>query len=156
MLEIRCKGNPYEVGLQHGTAARTQVLSSVAFYKSLFQRVANLSWSEVHVEALRFMPMLDKGWNAYIEEMRGLACGAGVGFESVLALNVRTEIAFGMFNDGCTAFSWRGAGKSFLAQNWDVSCKPLANSKLRSYGSLGVVESGAEGKHNLGTHRPTE
>src|SRR5947209_19922885 len=57
---------------------------------------------------------------AYIEEMRGLAEGAEVDFESVLALNVRTEIAYGMFNDGCTAFSWREGEESFLAQNWDV------------------------------------
>ncbi|KAL8841482.1 MAG: hypothetical protein Q9170_000945 [Blastenia crenularia] len=51
--------------------------------------------------------------------MQGLATGAGVPFLSILALNVRTEIAFGMFSDGCTAFSWKHGDTSILAQNWD-------------------------------------
>jgi isopenicillin-N N-acyltransferase-like protein len=32
---------------------------------------------------------------------------------------VRTEIAFGMLSDGCTALSWKTSDASFLAQNWD-------------------------------------
>ncbi|MCJ1455793.1 hypothetical protein MMC28_006149 [Mycoblastus sanguinarius] len=35
-------------------------------------------------------------------------------------MNVRTEIAYGMAQDGCTALSWRrDPSSSFLAQNWD-------------------------------------
>lgn len=49
----------------------------------------------------------------------GVADGAGVAHEEIIALNVRTEIAFGMFSDGCTALSWRTSYSSFLAQNWD-------------------------------------
>ena len=82
-----------------------------------------MSWPEVHAEAVKFLPMLNEGgWKDYVEEMRGVAEGAGVEFESVLAMNVRTEIAYGMFNDGCTGLSWRqhDEGLSFLAQNWDV------------------------------------
>ena len=55
----------------------------------------------------------------------GLAEGAGQPFLSILALNVRTEIAYGMEkkkeNDGCTALSYYSDGSAFLAQNWDVS-----------------------------------
>lgn len=42
-------------------------------------------------------------------------------FDSILALNVRTEIAYGMATDGCTAFSWKSKNQSFHAQTWDVS-----------------------------------
>jgi hypothetical protein len=56
-----------------------------------------------------------------VEEMRGVADGASLDLEDILALNVRTEIAYGMFSDGCTAFSWKVGEKSFIAQNWDVS-----------------------------------
>jgi len=42
--------------------------------------------------------------------MQGVADGAGVEYEDILAMNVRTEIAFGAFNVG---------EKSLLAQNWD-------------------------------------
>ncbi|MCJ1354427.1 MAG: hypothetical protein MMC33_004415 [Icmadophila ericetorum] len=35
-------------------------------------------------------------------------------------MNVRTEIAYGMFTDGCTALCWAlKDGNTFLAQNWD-------------------------------------
>lgn len=37
----------------------------------------------------------------------------------ILAINVRTEITFGLFSDGCTALSWRTDQASYLAQNWD-------------------------------------
>ncbi|MCJ1335538.1 hypothetical protein MMC09_000810 [Bachmanniomyces sp. S44760] len=51
--------------------------------------------------------------------MKGVASGAETPFLSILAVNVRTEIAFGMFADGCTAFSWKTDKTNFLAQNWD-------------------------------------
>lgn len=47
----------------------------------------------------------------------GVAEGAGVSFDSILAMNVRTEIAYGMFSDGCTALSWKAGDASLLAQN---------------------------------------
>lgn len=35
-------------------------------------------------------------------------------------MNVRTEIAYGMFTDGCTALCWAVSNSdTFLAQNWD-------------------------------------
>ena len=41
-------------------------------------------------------------------------------YDAILALNVRTEVAYGMARDGCTALSWKtSSGASFLAQNWD-------------------------------------
>ena len=53
--------------------------------------------------------------------LEGLAAGAEVDYESILALNARTEIVYGMAVDGCTALSWKIENQSFLAQNWDVS-----------------------------------
>ena len=63
--------------------------------------------------------------------MRGLADGANVPFNSILALNVRTEIAYGMFADGCTAYSWLSESESekgsWLAQNWDWEMEQSPN-----------------------------
>ena len=72
------------------------------------------------------MPFLTNhpSWTPLKHEIEGIAAGADVDFLDILALNVRTEIAYGMFSDGCTAFSWRGNGEGeggFIAQNWDVS-----------------------------------
>jgi isopenicillin-N N-acyltransferase-like protein len=58
-------------------------------------------------------------WPAYHEEMRGIADGASRDLFDIVALNVRTEINFGCFSDGCTALSWRTSQHAWLAQNWD-------------------------------------
>lgn len=73
--------------------------------------------------------MIRRKWPAYLEEMRGIAEGAGVELADVLAFNVRTEIAFGLFSDGCTMLAWHStqpSGSAFIAQNWDVSTTGVA------------------------------
>jgi hypothetical protein len=54
----------------------------------------------------------------------GIADGSGTELLDIIALNVRTEIAFGQFSDGCTSLSWKTEKRSFLGQNWDVSVHP--------------------------------
>jgi isopenicillin-N N-acyltransferase-like protein len=51
--------------------------------------------------------------------MRGIAEGAGVKLLDIVALNVRTEINFGLFSDGCTSLAWHTENRAFLGQNWD-------------------------------------
>lgn len=112
-----------------------------------------MTWDQVLVEAEKYVKPLrqhangDK-CNRYLHEIEGLAEGAGVSMLDILALNVRTEIMFGLFteekmtngkpvvqnnnipSDGCTSIGWLdssssssasslSSGQSFLAQNWD-------------------------------------
>jgi hypothetical protein len=53
--------------------------------------------------------------------MRGIADGSGRELLDIVALNVRTEINFGLFSDGCTSLAWKTGERSWLGQNWDVS-----------------------------------
>jgi isopenicillin-N N-acyltransferase-like protein len=119
MLEVLCSGTPEEVGYHHGSKGKLQISRSITFYKNLFQSKCGMDWEEVNQFAIKYEPYLQQHWPQYIEEMQGVAKGAGVTYPNILALNVRTEVAFGNFNDGCTAFSWKGAKSSILAQNWD-------------------------------------
>ena len=119
MLEVICSGTTHEVGYHHGATAKLQISRSMTFYKDLFQSKCKMNWEEVKVFALKYQPYLEQHWPQYIEEMYGVAKGAGVAYADILALNVRTEVAFGNFIDGCTALSWKGARSSILAQNWD-------------------------------------
>ena len=52
--------------------------------------------------------------------MQGIADGSGRDLLDIVALNVRTEINFGLFSDGCTALAWHTEERAWLAQNWDV------------------------------------
>lgn len=118
-----------QIGHTHGTKARSQIEGSIAFYAGLFKETAKLDWPRVRTTALEFEPVIRRKWPAYLEEMRGIAEGAGVELADVLALNVRTEIAFGLFTDGCTMLAWHSkqpGGSAFIAQNWDVSAARVA------------------------------
>ena len=113
--------------------AAAQIRGSIAFYSQLFQKTCSLSWPEVLREAEQYVAPLETLTPRFIEEICGIAAGAGVDFLDVLALNVRTEINFGLFtgdaasktkvadtpSDGCTALSWLTDGNSWLCQNWD-------------------------------------
>ncbi|KAF1985274.1 AAT-domain-containing protein [Aulographum hederae CBS 113979] len=119
MLEIKCSGTPYQIGFKHGNEAKVQIERCITFYAGQFKKNAKLDWSEVKPTALQFEPIIKSKWPAFLEEMQGIADGAGVDLASVIAINVRTEITFGLFTDGCTALSWHNNRNSFLAQNWD-------------------------------------
>lgn len=110
-----------QIGHTHGSQARLQVSRTIAFYTGMFQDVAKLDWDHVRNVAMEYEPVLKQKWPRYLDEIQGLADGAGVELADIIACNVRTEIAFGLFSDGCTALSWKpkGGGESWLAQNWD-------------------------------------
>jgi isopenicillin-N N-acyltransferase-like protein len=61
--------------------------------------------------------------------MRGIADGAKRDLLDIVALNVRTEINFGLFSDGCTALAWHTGDHAWLGQNWDVSNKQQTTYK---------------------------
>ncbi|QKX55102.1 uncharacterized protein TRUGW13939_02194 [Talaromyces rugulosus] len=119
MLRIRCSGTPYEIGYQHGTAARDLVAGSLEFYRQYFLLKSHMDWDTAKSHAVKFLPLLQREWNHYVEEIRGIAAGSGQTFEDILAINVRTEISMGLMADGCTAFYWHGGDISIAGQNWD-------------------------------------
>ncbi|TRM60456.1 acyl-coenzyme A:6-aminopenicillanic acid acyl-transferase-domain-containing protein [Schizophyllum amplum] len=159
MLVVHCSGTPREIGLAHGTAASSQVAACFAFYAEFFERTAMLKWDAVCEEAAKFLPYLESKWAPYVEEMKGLAEGAGQPFLAILALNVRTEIAYGMAkkaeSDGCTALSYFGDGSAFIAQNWDWLPSQKANLVLCHIAQSGkpsismITEAGIIGKIGL-------
>jgi isopenicillin-N N-acyltransferase like protein len=51
----------------------------------------------------------------------GIAEGSKRDILDIVALNIRTEIAFGLFSDGCTSLYWKTEQQPLLGQNWDVS-----------------------------------
>ncbi|KAH8899035.1 AAT-domain-containing protein [Thozetella sp. PMI_491] len=137
MLDIHCTGTPYEIGYAQGSLGKEKVLGSIGFYKALFQKTCSLDWAAVTEEASKYVKPLEIMYPQYLEEMKGLAAGAGFDYHDILAVNVRTEINFGLFTekkkddipvDGCTSLSWKaGNGTSFLSQNWDWYPEQAAN-----------------------------
>ncbi|UNI24554.1 hypothetical protein JDV02_010289 [Purpureocillium takamizusanense] len=117
--EIRCRGTPYDIGLAHGEAAKVEIERGLAFYAGLFWEASKLQWPQVRELARDFDGTIAARWPRYYEEMRGIAEGASRDILDIVALNVRSEIVFGQFSDGCTSAYCRGDAYSYMGQNWD-------------------------------------
>jgi isopenicillin-N N-acyltransferase-like protein len=109
-----------QIGLQHGTAAKIEIERCITFYTGLFLKNCKQTWPQVLSHASTFEKNILEEWPAYHEEMRGIADGSGRELLDIVALNVRTEINFGLFSDGCTSLAWKTGERSWLGQNWDV------------------------------------
>ncbi|KAI0343596.1 AAT-domain-containing protein [Trametopsis cervina] len=138
--QVELKGSPFEVGTTHGSFLRAQILSQLDIYRDIFQTTCNTIG--------RLAPDL-------LEEMRGIADGVsspGVDVLDIVALNARSEIALGQWDDGCTALSWKMKGRQVLAQNWDWRAAVAKNIALASIKQDGkpdiwmVIEPGIVGK----------
>lgn len=128
------------MGLAVGTQAATQVKGSIDFYRVLFKAFNDLEWTTVRERVEQFKPNLKTSFPRYYEEMEGIAEGSGQDLRDVIAINIRTEIAFGLFDensrrpmavagvDGCTTLGWKVAdGDVYLAQNWDWKSRQKPN-----------------------------
>ncbi|WP_158735660.1 C45 family peptidase [Alteribacillus sp. YIM 98480] len=137
MLEkLVLKGTPKEIGKQHGEYGKEQVMKSLETYEQLFYGYQKISWIQAKEKALQHIAAIEKLDAHLIEEMEGVAEGAGVDFEDILTLNARSEIALGNYNgksfsDGCTAIAVTAPliHDTIIAQNWDWKARQL-NSLL--------------------------
>jgi len=91
---VRVQGTSYERGRQHGAQARARVRRSVQAYQRAFAHYAGWDWPAVRRAAAGFEAPIAGFRPAYLEEMRGIADGAGLDLADVLAINVRTEVMY--------------------------------------------------------------
>ena len=124
---IDLQGTPHQRGRSHGERARARVERSLANYVKLFAFVG-LDWAEAQRRGAAYRDVVGAFDPGLLEEMEGIARGAGRPFAEILALNARTEILPPSFLTGsdpgeCTAIAVRpaasGTGETLLAQNWD-------------------------------------
>ena len=131
---VRVEGTSYQRGRQYGRQAATRVRLSVQAYQQTFAHFAGWDWPAVRREALRFEAPIGEFRPAYLDELRGIADGAGLDLADVLAINVRTEVMYSAkarqaptaarkTPAECSAFAGVPApGQEdpvFLGQNWD-------------------------------------
>ena len=75
---IRVAGDARERGRQYGEAARDRILIGLAAYEKAFQRAAGWSWKDASAAAAVFEPEIRASYPQYLEEMAGIAEGAGL------------------------------------------------------------------------------
>ena len=167
---VRVEGTSYQRGQQYGRQAAARVRRSVQAYQQAFAHFAGWDWATVRREAARFEAPIGKFRSAYLEEMRGLADGAGLDLPDVLAINVRTEVMYSAKArqapraapqppPECSAFARVPApgrdGSTIIGQNWDWllhSAETLVVLEARPAdgpGFVTVVEAGLLAKTGM-------
>src|SRR5918996_3164560 len=140
---IEVWGAPRERGRQYGRAAAARIRRGVEHYTTQLEAAA-LSWPAIREVVRGYVPHTDAFEPAYVEEMRGVAEGAGLEFEAIVLLNARTEILKSAQrrqgvsprpasdDDGCTGvvvLPEAAQARSLIhAQNWDwkIECAETA------------------------------
>ena len=141
---IEISGSARERGLQHGQNARARIGLSIANYARLFAW-CGIDWAGAQRLGAGYRDIIGGLDPALLEEIEGIAAGAGRRVDEILALNARTEILppsypgephpdrgriraanakQGVPDLGeCTALAIKPAhsasGATLLAQNWD-------------------------------------
>ena len=130
---FKLTGTPYEIGFQHGHQAKKYIDSNIRAYTTWFQETAEFSWTEAKQRATTFVPKLQRLYPEILDEIQGIADGAGLERDDILALNIRSEIGLTNYDDappaqdppaitdGCTGLAQisNDGSKAILAQNWD-------------------------------------
>jgi isopenicillin-N N-acyltransferase-like protein len=116
---VVARGTPRELGRQHGEQCRGRIRAFLGYLGHTLKRPAE----QVRAGSLRFLPLFERHCPHLVEEVRGLAEGAGVGLADALAAQVRGELAQAQ-NEGCTTFVIAGrrtaSGQPLIGQNSDV------------------------------------
>lgn len=127
---VRVEGDARERGRQYGAQARDRVHLSIDAYRKVFEHYATWDWATVRAEAQRFHDPIREFGTQYLDELTGIAEGAEVDVDDIVAINVRTEIMFAAKARAsgaslprvseCSAFAHVGAdGRVVVGQNWD-------------------------------------
>ena len=106
----------------------------------MFKEACKFDWPHVRTVAEEFRVGIGHLAPDLLEEMQGIADGVcapdaseavpssekratKVDVLDIIALNARSEIALGQWDDGCTSLAWRirapGSERQVLGQNWD-------------------------------------
>ncbi|KAH7346567.1 acyl-coenzyme A:6-aminopenicillanic acid acyl-transferase-domain-containing protein [Rhexocercosporidium sp. MPI-PUGE-AT-0058] len=150
---VELSGPPREIGLQHGRILAPKIRNQIQIYEAMFLQTSKLAWSDVRSIAKDYSATIQHLTPDLHVEMAAIAEGANVDLLDIVALNCRSEIALGLFSDGCTSLGWkREGGEAWLAQNWDWTRRVKENCVLMSVEGVGrpkiwmVTEAGIVGK----------
>jgi isopenicillin-N N-acyltransferase-like protein len=168
--ELRVAGRPGDLGLAHGRAFATTIADNLAFYREWLSQGGGIGGDRLLELARDFLPVLEEHFPAMVEEMEGIARGAGLGLDEIALINARTDIAAiaeresaGHAVPGCTALALFGRRRQqpalALGQNWDwdtvLADAPVVLRLEPADGPpfVSLVEAGMLGKIGFNGHR---
>ncbi len=92
---VRVSGTHREMGQQVGEACKKQVQHSIANGRALLADTyeqLELTWEGAQIQARKYIPFAQERYPQYVEEMIGIAEGAGVAFEDLAVINAMEAV----------------------------------------------------------------
>lgn len=117
---VEVAGNARQMGIQHGA----QAAPLIQRYLRWIEKMTGRDRQKLGRRALAFVPPIEALSPLFIEEVRGLAIGAGISFEEAMLCQVRGEAVSAPASEGCTSFALTGqatrGGVPLAGQNQDL------------------------------------
>jgi isopenicillin-N N-acyltransferase like protein len=151
------EGHPFMRGFHVGRSEKERLLHTITAYMDIFAQTSGLDREAVLTHAERFMPSIVQYAPHLLEEMGGIAEGAGRDLREIVAINARTELMYGVTQrPECTSIGINTIastdGHIRVAQNWDWrptlagSLILLALHRAEGHDVLTLTEAGMAGK----------
>lgn len=138
---ISVKGKPFERGKQYGSQVKGLIQKNLELYFDLWGKLWGARRPDVLKHCASLIPVIGEYDAEILEEMQGIASGAALTIEEIVAMNARYEMVFAQSEvagagGGCTSIAAMpevtGNGHTILGQNWDY--------KERFQGSSVILE----------------
>ena len=124
-------GTPYQIGRAHGKLCRNEILNANSKYFETYNKLKNNFYSQWLPMSRSLESYIPK---EYLEEMRGIADGAGIDYEKILFLNTLSTISEAK---QCFAFAFKGNdSKLYTLRQIDID----ANAKIYKEMILYVIK----------------
>src|SRR5258708_7293510 len=106
---IEIAGSHLTMGRQIGEARRAQIKHSIANAHILIDQSYDqleLTWNGAQIQSRKYLPFVEERYPQYVDEMRGMADGAQVEFDDIMALNVMEAMTTDALHlTRCTSFA---------------------------------------------------
>lgn len=126
---VEARGSHRELGRAVGEAARPQIASALDFYEQYSEELSGLPFAAALDESRRYLPFAQRYLPQYVDELEGVAEGAGQPFERLLVPNCAEELTCegGAGEAGrrpqsgrlCTAVAVSYGGRHVVGHNMD-------------------------------------
>jgi len=161
---IKTAGDPRQRGWQYGYAAREAIHAGLSLYLPVFA-ARGIDEKRLRELAGEFGARMQTFDSDLTDEMAGIAEGAAVDFEHIVALNARTELLYWQ-DDGCTTAvclpEITSEGHVLLCQNWDwrpgtratsvvLQCVPDSGPSFTTFVEAGLLARSGFNSAGIGT-----
>ncbi|TFH35771.1 MAG: hypothetical protein E4G99_06545 [Anaerolineales bacterium] len=134
---IDAYGSHEQIGQQIGEACKNQIRQMITTYRELIENSHDrlkLSWDKAVLQSRKYQPFTAEYLPQYLQELEGMAQGAGVALEDLMVLNSMEGIVTDALHLKCTSFGVSGEhsadGHVLLAHNEDWSPEDEASVYL--------------------------